>query len=268
MAAKRQAKIRSERSPMTIPLIKAMGVHIVLLLVLILSYQSHTAVEAIEIPINQPNPIKARAVSSAEVERLVQQKQDKENAAKRAAEEKARRIKAEEDRKRKAAADKKRKAAAERKRKADAERKRKAEEQRKREEAERKKREDAEQKRKEEAERKKREAEQRRQAEIAAQQRAAAEQRAMSELQKYTALIKNKVSRNWIQGNQKGQCVLEVRLASSGLILDVRELSGEPGICRSAKAAVYKSDPLPVSTDPAVFAKMRVLRLDLDPEDN
>ena len=105
------------------------------------------------------------------------------------------------------------------------------------------------------------------QAQIDAEKNAAKEQQILTELQKYVALIKNKISRNWIIGNQTGKCVLEVKLATGGFVIDVREVGGEAAICRSAKAAVYKSDPLPVSKDPKVFNRMRTLRLDLDPQE-
>jgi len=58
-----------------------------------------------------------------------------------------------------------------------------------------------------------------------------------------------------------------VKLASGGFVVDVREISGSAGICRSAKAAVYKADPLPVSKNPDVFNKMRTIRLTLDPQE-
>ncbi|MEL0034910.1 MAG: cell envelope integrity protein TolA [Gammaproteobacteria bacterium] len=258
--------------PVSIPLIKALVIHLVLVGAMMFSFQSHQRVQAVEVSAAAPKTIQAKAISSADVEKMVQEKQNKENAAKRAEQERKRRIQQEKDRKRKAAEDKKRREAEARKRKADADRKKREEAERKqreqREEAERKQREEAERKKREDAERKKREEAARIKAEQEAAARAAQEQRALTERDKYVALIKNKISRNWIVGNNSGQCILEVRLAPGGLILNVREISGGADLCRSAKAAVYKSEPLPVSTDPTVFSKMRTLELTLDPRDN
>ena len=255
--------------PVSIPLIKALVIHLVLVGAMMISFQSHQRVQAVEVSIAAPKTIQAKAISSADVEKMVQEKQNKENAAKRAEQERKRRIQQEKDRKRKAAENKKRREAEARKRKADADRKKREDaERKKREEAERKQREDAERNKREDAERKKREEAARIKAEQEAAARAAEEQRALTERDKYVALIKNKISRNWIVGNNTGQCILEVRLAPGGLILNIREVSGGADLCRSAKAAVYKSEPLPVSTDPIVFSKMRTLELTLDPRDN
>ena len=268
MQAEKKIKRRIFDSPMAIPLAKASAIHLVLVLAMLISFNSYQQVEALEIPITQPKTIQAKAVSSEDVKRLVQEKQRKENAAKRAEQDRKRRIQQEKDRKRKAEQDKKRKAEQERKRKADADRKKREEAERKKREDEKKRQEEAERKKREEDARKKREEEARLKAEQEAQQRAAQEKRVLGELAKFTALIKSKVSRNWIVGNNTGQCILEVKLAPGGLILNVTQISGGADLCRSAMAAVYKSEPLPVSKDPAVFEKMRTLRLDLDPREN
>lgn len=269
MLTDKETKRHSDSTPMTVPVIKALGVHVILVLVMTFSFQSIQHAEVVEISVPKPQPIQAKAISSEEVKRLVNEKKRKENAARKAAEDKARRIKQEKDRKRKAEQDRKRKAALDKKRREDAAKKKKEDEARKkREEDARKKREEEARKKREEDARKKREEEARKQRAEEARIKAAQEKRVLSERDKYTALIKNKISRNWIVGNNTGVCILEVRLAPAGLVLDVREISGDAAICRSAKAAVFKSDPLPVSKDPAVFAKMRTIRLTLDPRDN
>ena len=268
MQAEKKIKRKIFDSPMALPLVKASAIHLVLVVAMLVSFNSVQQVEALEIPITQPKTIQAKAFSSEDVKKLVEDKQRKENAAKRAEQERKRRIQQEKDRKRKAEQDKKRKAEQERKRKADADRKKREEAERKKREEEQRKKDEAERKKREEEERIKREEEARIKAEQEAKVRAAQEKRVLGELAKFTALIKSKVSRNWIVGNNTGQCVLEVKLAPGGLILSVRQISGGADLCRSAMAAVYKSDPLPVSTDPAVFDKMRTLRLDLDPREN
>ncbi len=248
MANKRQDKI-------LLPMLKAGFVHLLMFLLLLTSFQSISTEQPLEIQVKSAPIIKATAISSAEVEKLVKQKKQRIDAAAKAERDRKRRIRQETEKKKKAAATKKRKKAeAEKKRKADAQKKRKA---------------DAEKKRKKEAEekRKKQQLEREMQAQLEAEQNAAKQQQILSELQKYHALIKNKISRNWIIANQTGQCILEVKLAAGGLVIDVREMGGTPAICRSAKAAVYKADPLPVSNKPEVFNKMRTLRLTLDPQE-
>lgn len=83
--------------------------------------------------------------------------------------------------------------------------------------------------------------------------------------------VKQKVAKNWIvQGKKEGiNCVLNVLLAPGGLVVDVEVLnsSGDVAFDRSAVAAVYKSSPLPVPTDPDAFERMRQLRLTLRPDD-
>ena len=89
-----------------------------------------------------------------------------------------------------------------------------------------------------------------------------------SKKEKYTALIISKISRNWIVTKKDGVCVLRIKLLSSGQINSVARVSGDETICRTAIAAVYKAEPLPVSRDPAVFRTMRDIELTLDPQDN
>jgi len=269
MQSPQAVKRKKFNLPITMPLVKAIVVHLILVGTMMISFQFHQTIEAVEAPSAKPKTIQAKAISSADVEKMVQEVERKENAAKRAEQERKRRIQQEKDRKRKAAEDKKRREAEARKRKVDADRKKREDaERKKREEAERKQREEAERKKRQEAERKQREEAARIKAEQEAAARAAQEARVLTERDKYTALIKSKISRNWIVGTNTGQCVLEVRLAPGGLILGVKEISGGADLCRSAKAAVYKSEPLPVAPDPDVFQKMRTLRLDLDPREN
>ena len=88
---------------------------------------------------------------------------------------------------------------------------------------------------------------------------------------RFGAMVKSKVTQNWIvQGQTGGEaCMLRVRLAPGGIVLDVEVLqsSGDELLDRSAVAAIYKSSPLPVPTDPDAFDRMRELRLTLKPED-
>ena len=251
-----------------LPLIKAALVHVLMFMLLFTSFHSTSKEQPLEIQVNTAPIIKATAISSKTIEKLIQQKELKKKqqseAAAKAERDRKRRIRQKAERaakKKQAALDKKKRVAAEEKLKVDQENKRIAD-------AVIKRKADAEIKRKADLERRRKDKlEQELEAQMQAEENTAREQIILTELQKYVALIKNKISRNWIISNQSGKCILEVKLASGGLVIGVREVGGEAAICRSAKAAVYKADPLPVSNDPAIFNRMRTLRLDLDPEE-
>ncbi|MGA2655461.1 MAG: cell envelope integrity protein TolA [Gammaproteobacteria bacterium] len=122
------------------------------------------------------------------------------------------------------------------------------------------------------------------QAEAAKQQQLAAEQAALdaqrqaqiqqanaSEIARYSAMVKQKVMQNWLlqRGFEGLSTELHVRVAPSGNVLDVQitKRSGNDAFDRSAVAAVHRSSPLPVPTDPTLFESFREIRLILRPED-
>lgn len=192
-----------------------------------------------------------------------QAEQRRKAEEKKAADLKKKREKEEVERKKKAEAEKRRKEEAERKRKADAEKRRKEEAERKRkakEEAERKRKE-AEEKARQEALEREMEAQM---AAEAAELAAAHKQMVMSEVDKYVALIKGKITRNWIEPEKMGYCIFRISMAPGGLILSVSAVEGDPQHCDSGQRAIYKSEPLPVSNDPDVFAELKSIRLTLD----
>ena len=146
------------------------------------------------------------------------------------------------------------------------EKKRKEEEARKRAEA--KKRAEAEAKRKAELEalRKEKEAQQAREAEMRAAMEAEANAR---EIDRYIALIKQKVNRNWVRPAGIGEglkCRLRVRLATGGnvIVASVIESSGNGAFDRSATAAVHKADPLPAPTG-SLFNEFRDINFVFEP---
>lgn len=209
--------------------------------------------------------------------------------------------KQEEDRRRRQ--DEERKAEAERKRQEiEAQKKEEAqriEERRKQVEAEKLKQQ-AEAKRKEEerkkveaeaAERKRAEAEARKKREDDARQRKVAEEslrqqladeersraeaalaaRAASEADKYRALIRQKVSRNWARpaGASSGlTCVVRVRLAAGGDVLQAAVVkgSGNAVFDRSVEVAVYKASPLPIPAEADLFQYFREIEFTFAPE--
>jgi len=88
---------------------------------------------------------------------------------------------------------------------------------------------------------------------------------------KYRALILQTISQNWnipknIDKHLTAQ--LLVRLAPGGLVLDVQLIksSGDETLDRSARAAIFKSSPLPVPTESEAFAVFKQFILKVKPE--
>ena len=286
------------------PVGKSFVLHLVLGTVLVVSVHFSPTPQLPESN-NTAQPINAVVVDAAEInqqlQKIEQEKQQKLEAERRKKEEQQRRIREREEevrraeqaaaeaRKRKqeeqkraaAEAERKKREAAEKAKREKAERERK---ERERKEAERKKaeaeaekrRKEAEQKAKAEAERKAQEALEKAEQERILEEQLKAEQVArnarrqrqvMSEIGKYTALIEQTIKRNWIvDPSMKGKsCRLNIRLASNGLVTQVTTLEGDANVCRSAHSAVLKSDTLPVSSDPEVFAEMKEINLTLKP---
>lgn len=94
---------------------------------------------------------------------------------------------------------------------------------------------------------------------------------AQGEVNKYKALIIQSISEHWIiptQANKSLYSELMIRLAPGGMVLDVQVIksSGDPALDSSARAAVLKSSPLPVPSDPAAFEAFRRFVLKVKPE--
>ncbi len=234
-----------------------------------------------------------RKKAEAEKKRKLEAEQKRKAELKRRQAEAEKKKKAEIARK-KAEAEKKRKAEAARK-KAEAEKKRKAEEARKKAEAEKKRKAEearrkaeAEKKRKAEEARRKAEAERKRKAEEAARRKAEEEQRRKeAELQarlaaeerqreldrmrnRYYAMIRDKISRNWRQppnAGNKPECEVMVQQDPAGYIIDVTfgQCPGTREYRLSVEQAVFKSEPLPKPDDPELFE--REIRLKFKPKD-
>lgn len=88
---------------------------------------------------------------------------------------------------------------------------------------------------------------------------------------KYKALILQTISQNWIIPNNVDKHLtaqLLIRVAPGGLVLDVQLIksSGDETLDRSARAAVFKSSPLPVPTDTEAFAAFKQFVLKVKPE--
>jgi len=193
--------------------------------------------------------------ADSERKRKLEEKKAADAKKKRIADDKARKKKIAEDKRKKEEADKKAKAEAERKRK-----KKEADDKKKREEAARKKKE-AEEKAAQEA--LEREMDQQ-MADEAAALAEANHQQVLTEVDKYNLLIRNKIKRNWIAPEQKGSCIFRIGIAPGGLITGITVLSGDSQHCDSGRRAINKSEPLPVSSDPDVFAVLKVRTFELE----
>jgi colicin import membrane protein len=100
-----------------------------------------------------------------------------------------------------------------------------------------------------------------------AAQNAANQKRVMTEVERYNVLMIQKIQRNLnLDGAFKGSsCLLNLRLASDGLILSVKVLEGDPALCRAAQAAALKASSVPMSNDPDVYDKLKNTNMTIRP---
>ena len=240
-------------------------VHFGLIALLIFNYQ-FSSVEHKQSGSPKPQ-INAKAINSKKVDRLVKKlKQERLNKQKnqkrqldklKKAEQNAKNKRIEEERKTEEA--KKRRVKAEENRKLEEKKTTDLKKKRIKEEKERKKKAAEETARQEALER---EMQAQMDAE-AAELAAANQQQIASEVDKYVTLIRGKIYRNWITPEKTGYCSFKINLSQGGLIIGVSVLDGDPQHCESGQRAIYKSDPLPVSKDPAVFAELKSIKLTL-----
>lgn len=97
------------------------------------------------------------------------------------------------------------------------------------------------------------------------------EKLANAALAKFSALIKQKVQRNWLRpqtARQGMSCKVLVRLTAKGEVLLARvvESSGDTAYDRSVEAAVYKASPLPLPQDVTLFDYFREINFVFKPE--
>lgn len=88
---------------------------------------------------------------------------------------------------------------------------------------------------------------------------------------KYKALILLTISQHWLipsNVDKKRSAELLIRVAPGGVVLDVQltKSSGDDALDRSARAAVFKSSPLPVPVDSDAFEPFRQFVLKVKPE--
>ncbi len=88
-----------------------------------------------------------------------------------------------------------------------------------------------------------------------------------NEINRYVGLITQAIQTQWTQlpgaSQQKLATTMLIRLAADGTVLQVQNVgsSGNPALDRLALSAVYKASPLPVPSDPTLFANFRELKV-------
>ncbi len=106
-------------------------------------------------------------------------------------------------------------------------------------------------------------------AEEMASRQQAKHQQQMTEIGRFTALIKQSIRSNLItdRSTMEGKsCKLTISLAPSGFVTNVVINQGDRIMCAAAKTAIYKAGTLPVSKDPEVFKEMSKISLTVEPE--
>lgn len=98
--------------------------------------------------------------------------------------------------------------------------------------------------------------------------RQARAQQAVTEVQRYTAMIRDAIQRNLlVDENMRGKSArINIRLATSGFVTDVRYVSGDRQVADAAIRAVNRAGTLPVSTDPDVYNQLKDITLTVAPE--
>lgn len=96
-------------------------------------------------------------------------------------------------------------------------------------------------------------------------------QQVQGEVNKYKALILQVISQHWVippAVDKKLSAELLIRLAPGGTVLDVQLMksSGDAALDRSARAAVFKSSPLPVPPEAEAFDTFRQFVLKVKPQ--
>ena len=101
-----------------------------------------------------------------------------------------------------------------------------------------------------------------------ARRQAARRQQVLSEVEKYQALIRQTIQRNWtVDDSMQGKsCELTISVAPSGFVKSVDTGNGDASVCRSARNAVLKANTLPVSEDPEIYQQMSTIKLTVKPQ--
>lgn len=97
----------------------------------------------------------------------------------------------------------------------------------------------------------------------------ARQQQVLTEVQRFSALIKQSINRRMITDRSTmadKSCKLTITLAPSGFVIDVKVGQGDKVVCDAANIAIGKAGTLPVSQDPEVFKEMRKIVITVEPK--
>lgn len=273
-------------------LIYAVGIHVFVAVLLLVSFNFRSDQPKFSAAKPKTQPIQAKAVSEADLDKQMQVIEDRENKKKQekiAAEKKVQELKQQREKdKEKLAKIKKeqellKKKEADKKKQSELAKKKKAEEKKKAELAKKKKAEDKKKaelvrKKKEEEKKKaelarKKKAEEKRKKELAERLEAERrQQQVASAINQYIPIIVQKVGRNWNRpaNVQSGITAnVAVRLTANGDVVSAELVrsSGNPVFDRSVVNAVLKASPLPIPQARGVNEVFLNLNLNFNPED-
>lgn len=94
------------------------------------------------------------------------------------------------------------------------------------------------------------------------------QQEVMGEVDKYKLRIKGTIQKHILTNDaMRGKsCSLEIRLSDSGFVRSVTSGKGDRLVCAAAVNAVNKAGSFPMSKDPDVAAKLKLIKLSYEPE--
>lgn len=90
----------------------------------------------------------------------------------------------------------------------------------------------------------------------------------LSEIARYEALIRMKISRYWkVDPSMNGKsCTLAIKLAPDGLVLSAQMSRGDRNLCASARRATLQAKTLPIPKDIEIAPKFRDFDITLQPD--
>jgi colicin import membrane protein len=94
-------------------------------------------------------------------------------------------------------------------------------------------------------------------------------QQVMTEVQRYSALITQRINQYMITDRSTmadKSCRLTITLSPSGFVIEVKVGRGDKVVCDAANIAIGKAGTLPVSKDPEVFKEMREIAVTVEPK--
>ncbi|MEH8020261.1 MULTISPECIES: cell envelope integrity protein TolA [Rheinheimera] len=97
---------------------------------------------------------------------------------------------------------------------------------------------------------------------------AARSKQAATEVQRYIALISDAVDRALYKDeSMRGKsCSVNIRLATTGFVTNVKVLGGDSNVCDSAVRAINRIGSMPMSSEPDVYEKLKDITFRVEPK--